>query len=361
MRHVILLPDLGQTTSEAKVLSWWKKPGEKVLRGEPLLSVETDKVDMDVESFVEGYLREAMVEAGAVASALQPVAILTDTLEEDYEVTEPSATLAAAAEPVISQQKIGASAGRIAAAPAAKSLARELGIALDSLSGTGPGGLIVRKDVERFAANHQPAESRAISGMAAIVAASKRDIPHFYASLDVDSAEAEAWRATWNSGHPELRASINDIFVRCSAMALRDVPRLNMRLHDGLYRQSPTCDILMVVARDSGLALVEAPDPLAGDWEQFLRRMRAPAAMGQPSRPLLAMSNLGMYGLKQFAAIIPPGCTPCLAIGAVREAPVVAKRTPRSRTHLHCNSVGGSSGGGWHRGRPLSAKVCSFT
>ena len=61
MRHVILLPDLGQTTSEAKVLSWWKKPGDKVLRGEPLLAVETDKVDMDVESFVEGYLRESLV------------------------------------------------------------------------------------------------------------------------------------------------------------------------------------------------------------------------------------------------------------------------------------------------------------
>jgi pyruvate dehydrogenase E2 component (dihydrolipoamide acetyltransferase) len=301
MRHVILLPDLGQTTSEAKVLSWWKRPGEKVLRGEPLLAVETDKVDMDVESFVEGYLRESLVEAGAVATALQPVAILTDTPEENYD----------------------APAGRIAAAPAAKSLARELGVALDALSGTGPNGLIVRRDVRQFAASHQPVESRAISGMAAIVSASKRDIPHFYASLDVDTASAEAWRAKWNSSHPGLRASINDIFVRCSAMALRDVPRLNTRLQDGAYRQSPTCGILMVVARDSSLALVEAPNPLAGDWEQFLRGMRASAAGSQPSRPLLALSNLGMFGLKQFTAIIPPGCNAVLAIGAIREAPVV--------------------------------------
>src|SRR4051812_33497576 len=120
MRHVILLPDLGQTTSEAKVLSWWKQPGDKVLRGEPLLSVETDKVDMDVESFVDGYLRQTLVDAGAVATALKPVAIVTDTADENYAETQ-----------------------RIAASPAAKSLARELGVDLGAIRGTGPDGLIV--------------------------------------------------------------------------------------------------------------------------------------------------------------------------------------------------------------------------
>src|SRR5262245_56931773 len=85
MRHVILLPDLGQTTSEAKVLKWWKQPGEKVVRGELLLVVETDKVDMDVESFADGYLRETLVEPGTVVAALKPVAIRTDSLDETYE------------------------------------------------------------------------------------------------------------------------------------------------------------------------------------------------------------------------------------------------------------------------------------
>src|SRR5882724_13055107 len=107
MRHAILLPDLGQTTSEVTVLKWWKQPGEKVLRGEPLLAVETDKVDMDVESFVDGFLRQVLVESGAVATALKPVAIVTDSLEETYDVPN---------------------AERVGAAPAAKSLARELGI-----------------------------------------------------------------------------------------------------------------------------------------------------------------------------------------------------------------------------------------
>ena len=85
MRHLILLPDLGQTTSEATVLQWLKQIGQKVSRGEPLLVVQTDKVDMDVESFVDGYLREVLVAEGTIATALKPVAILTDAAEEDYE------------------------------------------------------------------------------------------------------------------------------------------------------------------------------------------------------------------------------------------------------------------------------------
>src|SRR6266540_6835798 len=93
MRHLIILPDLGQTTTEAKIIRWWKQPGERISRGEPLLAVETDKVDMDVESFANGYLRKILVEEGAIATALKPVAILTDSPEEPY--AEASETRAA--------------------------------------------------------------------------------------------------------------------------------------------------------------------------------------------------------------------------------------------------------------------------
>src|SRR5262249_52848217 len=150
---------------------------------------------------------------------------------------------------------------RIAAAPAAKSLARELAVDLGAISGSGPGGLIVRRDVERFASQRQSEDSQGLSAMSAMVTASKREIPHFYASLDVDMRSAETWRATWNAGHPDLRASLNDMLVRCAAKALSDAPRLNTRLHNGDYQRRATPDILLIVARDSGLALVAAPDP----------------------------------------------------------------------------------------------------
>lgn len=316
MRHVILLPDLGQTTSEAKVLKWWKQPGDKVLRGEPLLAVETDKVDMDVESFVDGYLRQALVESGELATALRPVAILTDSPEEAYEALSTAP---------------GTHPQRIAASPAAKALAREIGIQLDTIQGTGPDGLIVRKDLDRFALDRQQADSRAISAMASIAAAGKRDIPHFYVSVDIDASAAEAWRANWNTAHPELRASLNDIFVRCAAQALRETPRLNTRLHNGAYEARATPDILVVVALESGLALVEVSDPQAPTWDVFLQLIRTAmqkgtrSASGQGPRPLLAISNLGMHGVKEFTAIIPPGCTAVLAIGAVRDAAIVRK------------------------------------
>ena len=317
MRHVILLPDLGQTTSEAKVLKWWKQPGDRVLRGEPLLAVETDKVDMDVESFVDGYLRQALVESGTVASAQQPIAILTDTPDEKY------ADVPAA---------VGTAPQRIAASPAAKSLARELGMDLGAIRGSGPDGLIVRKDLKPFTPDREPAHERAISAMAAVATMGKRDVPHFYVTVDVNAAAASAWREKWNASHPELRASFNDVFVRCAAHALYETPRLNTRLQNGVYARHPSADLLLVVAQDSGLALVEIPDPRAAPWEDFLGSMRmaigknarsAPSPTSSGFRPLLALSNLGMHGVKEFAAIIPPGCTAVLAIGAVRDAPVV--------------------------------------
>jgi pyruvate dehydrogenase E2 component (dihydrolipoamide acetyltransferase) len=314
---MILLPDLGQTTSEAKVLRWWKQPGDRVLRGEPLLAVETDKVDMDVESFVDGYLRQALVESGAVASALQPIAILTDTPDEKYaDAPAPS----------------GDVPQRIAASPAAKSLARELGLDLGAIRGSGPDGLIVRKDLKPFTREREAVDERAISAMAAVATSAKRDVPHFYVTVDVDAARADSWRDEWNAGHPELHASFNDVFVRCAARALHDTPRLNTHLQNGAYTRRSSPDLLVVVAQDAGLALVEIPDPRAAPWEDFLRSMRTavgkparsvPSPAGSASRPLLALSNLGMYGVKEFAAIIPPGCTAVLAIGAVRHAPVV--------------------------------------
>src|SRR5579862_4968947 len=84
MQHNIILPDLGQTTSEAKIVQWLKRPGDFIKRGEPIVAVETDKVDMEVEAFASGYVRRLLADEGTMASALAPVAILTDTLEEPF-------------------------------------------------------------------------------------------------------------------------------------------------------------------------------------------------------------------------------------------------------------------------------------
>src|ERR1700685_619786 len=138
MQHNIILPDLGQTTSEAKIVQWLKKPGDRVSRGEPIVAVATDKVDMEVEAFESGYLRELLAEEGSMASALAPVAILTVTPEEAYDLPgaeQPHPHAAAPAPPAaspVAQQPRGGMA-----APAARALAKALGIALALVEGTG--------------------------------------------------------------------------------------------------------------------------------------------------------------------------------------------------------------------------------
>src|SRR5262245_59333637 len=158
MQHIIVMPDLGQTSSEAKIVSWLKKPGEKLSMGEPLLEVETDKATMEVEAYVGGFLRKKLANEGEMVAASDPVAILTDTADEtfDYEVKAHPRLLrsvppTARVEPVASAAVVG----KVAAVPAARVLAKQLGIELSKIHGTGPQGVITKADVEAYASQCQ--------------------------------------------------------------------------------------------------------------------------------------------------------------------------------------------------------------
>ena len=352
MKHVIIMPDLGQTTSEAKIVSWLKAPGDKLAMGEPLLEVETDKATMDVEAFVGGFLRKRLANEGDMVSASNPVAILTDTLDEEFdEDVKPkpkSAAPVAAAESV--QPTTSASvSGNVAAVPAARMLAKQLGIELSTVRGTGPQGLITKADVVRSVSQGNNAaapslESQAREAMAALTSRSKSTIPHFYVTLDLDMAAAEGWRTRWNQSHPELKASVNDCLVRAASAALADSPRLNARVSDGNVEQESSADVLVVVGVDSGLLLVPVADPHADAVELFLQRIKTALNSAKEGRfhgtkvtPLLAISNLGMFRVKEFSAIIPPGCNAILAAGAVRDQVV------------------------WRNGRAEPVSVCTVT
>src|SRR3989449_5695174 len=135
MTHSVIMPDLGQTVSEGKVLRWLKKPGDTVKKGEPLFEVETDKVTVEVEAYRDGTLREILAGEGQVASAMTAVAILTDDAREPYERPAPLPPSAVPASPLASAPPAASSAPReIVASPAARSLARELGVQLDGVT-----------------------------------------------------------------------------------------------------------------------------------------------------------------------------------------------------------------------------------
>ncbi|MGA2985703.1 MAG: dihydrolipoamide acetyltransferase family protein [Terriglobia bacterium] len=330
MMHTIVMPDLGQTTAEGKILKWLKNPGERVSKGDHLLEVETDKVTMEVESYLSGYLRQVLAAEGQMVSAMAPIALVSDTREEPLERPEQRAPGSmAAAEPVAAAPRtIAPSPSGLAVAPAARTLAKELGIDLALVPGTGPGGLITRKDVEGFAPAR--ATSKPMAAMAALVTRSMQTIPHFYLTADVDVSAAERWREQWNTSHPDLRATLNDVFARAASQALHDIPRLNVSYGEGKYEPNPEADILLVVALESGLALVPVADPGRQSWEECLRSMHGVLERAKQGRvaeakiaPLLAVSNLGMFRVKEFSAIIPPSCTAALAVGAARDVPVV--------------------------------------
>jgi pyruvate dehydrogenase E2 component (dihydrolipoamide acetyltransferase) len=165
-------------------------------------------------------------------------------------------------------------------------------------------------------------------------------------TVDLGVAAVEEWRTRWNQDHPELRASVNECLVRAASAALADSPRLNVRVNNGEYEQQSTADVLVVVGADNGLALIPVGDPHADPFESYLSRIKSVLSSAKAGRvqavasqltPALAISNLGMFGVKEFSAIIPPGCTAILASGAIRDHVV------------------------WRGGRAEAAKVCTVT
>ncbi|MGH9375712.1 MAG: dihydrolipoamide acetyltransferase family protein [Terriglobia bacterium] len=347
MTHHVIMPDLGQTVAEGKIVRWLKKLGDKVARGDVLLEVETDKVTMEVESYRAGYLRELLVEEGQMAGAMSPIAVLTDEPEEAYNDSDridagmPAdressgrATMPALESEPLSPVTVGV-VGHPIATPVAKAWAQELGVNLQRLTGTGPDGLITQRDVKDARESH--GILKIASPMAALTTRSATEIPHFYVTVDAEVSNALRWRHHWNAAHHELHASVNDVFVRAASLALQDVPRLNVRYRDGKLEERTAADVLLVVAIESGLTLVPVANPSSSSWETYLpgiqRALEGVRQHGMVKSageaPVLAISNLGMFGVKQFTAIIPPECSAVLAIGAIREEVIVQNKQMR--------------------------------
>lgn len=328
MKHIIILPDLGQTTNEATIRQFLKKPGDRVQQGEPILAVSTDKVEAEVESFASGYLREWLTSEGAVAAALGPVAIITDTPDEAYERPAKFETQTETRIEAGRPQASSKTSGTVIAAPAARMLAKDQGLDLNEIPGTGRDGMITKADVLRWQAqrNEKPTrENRALQAMAATAVAGKSEIPHFYVTVDLSLDRAATWRGQWNREHDDLHITYNDLFVFSAVRSLRDTPRLNISYAGGSYQQHAAADVFLVVAEEPAMLLAPLADTFASsltDCVEAIRRATQRKASSS-AQPHLAISNLGMFGVKQFAAIIPPGCTAVLAIGKVRQEPFV--------------------------------------
>ena len=387
MAEIVKMPKLSDTMKEGVVAEWHKKVGDEVESGDLLAEIETDKATMEFESFQDGYLLYIGVEKGGTAPVDSVLCILGEKGEDYKELLkeaeaeapenkekkeEASAPTPAAATvetiapavptpapavptpvpavptPVPTTPPAVAPApptgiDRVVASPLAKKLAEKLGLQLNRIPGSGEGGRIVKRDVENFkmaGATGMPAMTQekftevGVSQMRKVIASrlaeSKFSAPHFYLSLSIDMTNAiQARKAINDQGF--FRVSFNDMVVKAAAMALRKHPEVNSSWLEDRIRYNEHVHIGVAVAVEDGLLVpvVRFADgkSFAGIGEEV--RDYAVKAKSKKLQPedwegnTFTISNLGMFGIENFTAIINPPDACILAVGGINEVPVV--------------------------------------
>ena len=359
MATKVSMPKLSDTMEEGIILKWLKKEGEAVKQGEIIAEVQTDKADMELEAYDTGILRKIFVPEGKGAAVGKPIAII-GTASEDIaallvDTSGPSAAHAAptivVSSPRVSEQSqpvVHASSAavdaRMKASPLAKAIAEQNKIDLTSISGSGPMGRIVKKDLEsaltrgasRSPHAYVPGTSTEIplsmmrKTIAKRLVESKTTAPHFYLTYDVDMKRAMDLRASVNSDG-NVKISYNDIIVRACAFALREHPKVNSTFAIDKIIQHGAINVGVAVALDDGLitpvirnADMKTLFEIASESKELAAKARAKKLKPEEfSAGTFTVSNLGMYGVEEFAAIINPPEGAILAVGTIVEKPVV--------------------------------------
>lgn len=368
MATVVSMPKLGFDMAEGTLVRWVKAVGEAVNRGEVLAEIETDKATVEVESLASGTVRKHLVAEGSSVPVGTPIAVVGSPDEpiDGLEANQPGSSAAGAqaakpgseATPAKKQPTAAASLppaaeGRIPqgvrASPLARRMAEQNSLDLAGLAGTGPGGRVTRQDVEAAMSSSlraaAPAVRRTAPGVteriplsrlrAAIgrrMTLAKQQVPHFYLTADLNAAGLAALRQEANAFLPEAeRLSFNDFILKASALALREFPNLNASLDGESIVRHGDINIGSAVSVESGLLTVvvrQADGKSIQAISQELRTLVARAREGKV-RPeeiegsTFTVSNLGMFDIDDFVAIINPPEAAILAVGSVRDVPVV--------------------------------------
>ena len=336
MARELTMPKLSDSMADAVITRWLVSPGEAFARGAALIEVETDKATVVYEAEADGTLDAILVPEGAAAAIGEPIATLVKGGGEAR----------AAAPPAASARHDGAGAERPNATPVARRTAVELGVALHGITGTGPGGRITREDVENAASEAgAPAERPApAAGKGAVrtleltatqatiarrMAESAKTIPVFTVSTDVDMSLIAELRRGAREERDDA-PSLNDFVVKAAAAALQAFPRFNASFVDGKVECYSSINIGVAVATDDALLVpvVREADrkslaQIAADTRRLAdgarRRDLAPDDLADGT---FTVSNLGMFGVRAFTAIIDPPQVAILAVGGVRRAAV---------------------------------------
>lgn len=412
MATSIVMPQLGYDMREGTIVRWLKEEGEAVTRGEIIAEIETDKAVVEFSPTTGGVLRRIVAGAGDIVPVGQLIAVIGDADEAlPDELAAPTSPVVAAEAPpatpapaptpvaesppaapdsevraspiarrlarekgvdlanltgsgpggriveadVLAAAAVLSAPGGVLASPLARRLAREGGIDLSSLTGSGPGGRIVEADV--LAASVAPAVetpapalaeaaaepaaapagdqvqlSRMRQTIARVTSDSKREAPHFYVAADIDMSKAMDLRRDINDQvDPDSRVSVNDLIVKASAMAIGRHPKFNSFFRDEYLQMNPSINVGIAIALESGLIVPGIPGCEGRSLAEIAvasRDLAARATSGtlradEYTGTTYSVSNLGMFGVDSFTAIIYPPHAAILAVGAVKEQPVV--------------------------------------
>ena len=397
------MPKLSPTMEEGQIARWLKKEGDKVAMGEPLAEIDTDKATMEMQALAEGVLRKIIIGEGESAPLGQPIAIIGSADEdissllaeapaaapaqqESAPKPQPEPAPAPAAQPAPPQAAAAAAArsantsagnangrqsasapvgnapsGRMIVSPLAARMAAESGLDLRSVQGSGPGGRIIKKDIEAALsqpkaapsaqkypravepAQFQPAEVAAASAyrdepatqirqtIAKRLVTSLGPVPHFFLTTDIEMDRAAEMRRGINALDPDLKISINDIIIKVTAAALIQHPEVNASFQEKFIRYYEHADIGVAVAIEDGLItpVVRAADQkslsqIAAEVRELAERARSKRLKPEEyTGATFSISNLGMFGIDEFTAVINPPEGAILAIGAMTAKPVV--------------------------------------
>jgi len=370
MIHEVFMPALSSTMTEGKIVSWVKSPGDKIEKGETVVVVESDKADMDVESFYEGYLALITVPAGESAPVGSAIALVAET-EAEIETAKQQATQSTQAPAVATAQKETAPVpepvsvtseapsqrnGRTIVSPRARKLAKELSIDLGTLKGSGPNGRIVAEDVEAASGKtHTPVATATAPAKAPVAAPAPKPAPAPAAPVPVALGEVVALNTLQNAVVRNMVASLQvptfhvgytittdeldklykkikskgvtmtALLAKAVAVTLQKHPLVNASYTDQGIQYHSSINISVAVAMaDGGLItpVLQQADQidiysLSRTWKDLVERSRLKQLQPQEyNSGTFTLSNLGMFGVDRFDAILPPGQGSILAIGA---------------------------------------------
>lgn len=356
----VVMPRLSDQMEEATILRWLRGVGDAVEKGDELVEVETDKATVVYEAEAAGVVSEILAADGAVVQLGAVIARIRARGENEgapgsaaapAAAPTASATPSATAAPAAAMTAVApAESGRPRATPVARRTARELGFALATVQGTGPGGRIVRADVRRAA------ESAGAAGPAAAPAAGASDrgaatrvpltatqrtiarrmvestttIPHFQLTVEIDMTKAVVLRAELKSLRPDDAPSLNDLVVKAVALALREFPSVNASFDRDAIVQHGRVNVGVAVATDDALLVPTIFDAdrksifeIGRDARALAERVRSRAVTAaELGGGTFTVSNLGMLGIRRFTAVINPPQLAILAVGEIARVPV---------------------------------------